>query len=335
VDHVTTLRRAILTTDGSTSAHAARDFACALAWPPGATISVATVVELPRPSVVAISQMEAEGFADWRRILRASRFAARDRALQDIDQAAAALRACHPGIDIDEVVSLGEPAPELLTLVAAMESELVIAGARGHTPTDDLPLGGVSEALVTEAPCPALIVRQAPANLHTVVVAIRTPEDADRLADACLALPLPDTTRLIAMTVTPRLPRGDAAAPEELDALLNAWEAGDRAEANAAGQRFVERVRAIAQRRAVEARVVDVTPGSPALNARADAGAAILAEAESLDAALIVVGAREAGNPEVRPGLGSVARKLVRQAPNAVLVVRGAVVGNAGRARLA
>jgi hypothetical protein len=51
-------RRAILATDGSAHARAATAFASSLAWPAGAVISVASVVEAPNPSDLPISQWE-------------------------------------------------------------------------------------------------------------------------------------------------------------------------------------------------------------------------------------------------------------------------------------
>ena len=69
MDQLTPIHRAVLATDGSEHAHAAAVFAGALAWPQGATISVASVVEVPNPSDVAISRMAGKGFEDWRRVL--------------------------------------------------------------------------------------------------------------------------------------------------------------------------------------------------------------------------------------------------------------------------
>jgi nucleotide-binding universal stress UspA family protein len=106
--------------------------------------------------------------------------------------------------------------------------------------------------------------------------------------------------------------------------MLDAWAEDDRREAETAGERFVARIRAVTPDRAVEARVVR-GPLSPSLaEARADIAPTLMAEAEALDASLMVVGARERHGVTVRLGLGSVSRKIVRRAPTAVLVVRDA-----------
>jgi nucleotide-binding universal stress UspA family protein len=323
-----TTRRAILATDGSAHARAATAFAGALAWPAGAVVSVASVVEAPNPGDLPISHWEERALADWRMILEHGHAAAREQALASISEAAGVLRARHPSIGIDEVVRVGEPAAELLALAREADAELVIAGARGRTVLECLLLGSVSEALVTEAPCPVLIVREAVAEIGVVLVALRTPDDADRLAGACLRLPLPPATRLIAATASAPLPAGSPTArpfaPGQAEALFAAWDEAERAGAEAAGERFVERMRAGDPRRDVTARVVRGELRPSAFEARADVAPALLAEAAALGADLIVVGAREQPGVAARLGLGSVSRKLVRRAPMAVLVVRGA-----------
>lgn len=303
-------------------------FASTLTWPAGTVISVASVFEVPNPSDLAIRHMQGKGFEDWRQILEQSHTTARDQARRYTADAAAALRARHQAVDVDEVICLGEPAAELLVLARSVEAELLIAGARGHTALECLLLGSVSEALVTEAPCPVLIVRAPVTELRTVIVALRTPDDADRLAEACLRLPLPTTTRLVAVTASaPRpiaSPGRQPFAPGEVETLLAAWAEDDRVEAELAGQRFVERVRAGDPGRTVETRVIRGELHPSVMEPRADVVPALLAEAKALDASLMVVGAREHHGLTARLGLGSVSRKLVRRAPMAVLVVREA-----------
>jgi nucleotide-binding universal stress UspA family protein len=260
-------------------------------------------------------------------ILEHSHAAAREQALTSIAEAADALRARHPGVDIDEVVCVGEPAAELLSLARSVDAELVIAGARGRSVLECLLLGSVSEALVTEAPCPVLIVREPVREIGTVLVALRTAADAERLADACLRVPFPATAQLVAVTATAPRPIGSDAGrpfpPGKVEAMLEAWADAERAEVEAAGLRFLERVRAGDPDRAVAARVVRGELDPSVFESRADVAPALLAEAAALGADLIVVGAREQPGLTAWLGLGSVSRKLVRRAPTAVLVVRG------------
>lgn len=326
VDPTTPISRAVLATDGSKEAQAVVTFASALAWQPAAKISVASIVEVQPPSELAIGHLAGKGFADWRRVLEVSHSAARDQAFQFVADAAAELRRHHPAAIIDEVVGLGEPAAELLSLAKSVRAQLILVGARGRSELQTLLLGSVSEALLPEAPCPVLVVRRPVTVLSTVLVAVRTSEDADRLAETCLQLPLPAATRLVAVSVSvPQAfvkPGHQPFAPGRIEALLDEWVEEDRHEVEAAGARFVARIRAAAPDRPAEARVVRGLLSPSLTESRADVAPTLMAEAEALDASLIVVGARERHGPAVRLGLGSVSRKIVRRAPTAVLVVR-------------
>ncbi len=323
-----TMQRVIVATDGSAHAHAAATFTGALAWPAGSVVHVASVVEAPPPGDLPVSYWEAQALADWRTVLDRSYATARERALTDLAEAAAALRKRLPGVDIDEVICVGEPAAELLSLASAVDAELVITGTRGRSAVSALLLGSVSEALVNEAPCPVLIVRDEMADLRIVLVALRTADDADRLAEVCLRLPLPPATRVVAVTASaprpPAAPAGRSFTPGKTEALLAAWDEAEHTGAAAAGARFVERMRAGNPERDVTARVIrgDLRPS--ALESRADIAPAVLAEAVALGADLVVVGAREQTGLTAKLGLGSVSRKVVRRAPMAVLVVRSA-----------
>ncbi|MCA9878336.1 MAG: universal stress protein, partial [Thermomicrobiales bacterium] len=241
----TQIQRVVLATDGSAHARAATSFAAALAWPVGAVVSVASVMEAPSLSDLPISQRDESALADWRQVLEQSYATAHEQTMAYAAVSAAVLRARHPGVDIDEVICLGEPAAELLSLARAVDAELMIAGARGRTVWEGLLLGSVSEALVTEAPCPVLIVRQETAGVRAVLVALRTVADADRLAAACLRLPLPPATKVVAVAVSaprpPAAPAGRSFAPGKTEALLAAWDKAEHAAAEAAGARFVER----------------------------------------------------------------------------------------------
>lgn len=254
-----TVQRAVLATDGSAHSLAAASFAGALAWSTDAAISIASVVEAPNPSDLPISKWEEKALADWRQIVEYVHTTERDEAQRSIDEAASALRARHPDLHIDEVMCFGQPAAELLALARETKSELIIAGARGRTVLEGLLLGSVSEALVTEAPCPVLIVRDAISELRVVVVVLRTVEDADRLAEACLRLPLPATTRVTAITAGAPRPHGDSTrrfTDEKMEALLADWDEAEQAETTAAGKRFIERMHAGDPERSVTTRVV-------------------------------------------------------------------------------
>ncbi|MCA9879108.1 MAG: universal stress protein [Thermomicrobiales bacterium] len=323
------IKYAILATDGSPYASAATAFAGALAWPAGATISVARLLDAPDPGGLPVRCQAAPVAADWSTILEHTHPAAHEEVTSCIADAAETLRAQCPGVEIDEVFRVGEPVAELLSLARSSGAELMMVGARGRTVLERLLLGSVSEGLVAEASCPVLIVREEAAEIRVVLVALRSADDADRLADACLRLPLPPAAKLVAVTASaPQPPGGAAARPRAsgaAEAPLAARGETERAGPEAAGLHFVERIRAGDPERPVTARVIRGNLPSSALESRAGIAPALLREAEALGADLIVVGAREQPGGAAKLGLGSVTRKLVRRAPRAILVVRDAL----------
>lgn len=320
------MQRIVFATDGSASAEAALAFANALNWPPGASIWVTSVLDHLVPSEQTASRLEAKGVAEWRRVLKFVNDDARARAGGVVSDAARRLRERHPGVEVKEVVRIGEPAAELLAHIDEVDAELVIAGARGHTVLHGLLLGSISEALVTSAPCPVLIVREAPVSIETVLVAVRTGQDADRLAELCLRLPLPPNARLEAVTVSAplSLPQsGHHPLPaDRLDHVLDAWTEEDRVEAQAVGHRFVEHIKAGEPGRLADSRMIRGIVNPTFFDVRGDVAPAIVREAEARNAALTIVGSRESDGFPARLGLGSVSRKLVRRAPGAILVLR-------------
>lgn len=304
-----------LATDGSDHAQAAVAFANALAWPPNTSIRVVSVVETPLPKALPSGHRLTRAEADWRKVLELAHVDARDRAWRDVVDATAELRGQHSDIFVEEAVRLGEPAGQLLAYLHEVNASLIIAGARGQTVFQGLLLGSVSEALATEAGCPALIVRRAPEAIGQVLLAVRTMDDADRLASAFCALPIPPEARLSVVTVLPDIPRVradlDLAAAGQLDDVLRDLAEEEHMAATEVGERVRDRVLAVEPNRKVDLRLV-----------RGEAAPALLALQQEQDADLVIVGARERRGLAQWLGLGSVSRKLVRRIPTAVLVVR-------------
>ena len=325
MEHPTPIRRVVLATDGSKHARAALAFAGRLAWPAGTTIWVAGVVGEPTPSEPTVGWLAAKGVDDWRRFLERIHLDELEQAHRDVADGAAALRRRHPAVRVEEVVRIGAPATEILAQAEEVGADMIVAGARGRTLLRGILLGSVSEALASEAPCPTLIVRRAPRAVATVLAAVRAPDDADRLADACLRLPLPPEARVAAVTVSAPLPLvrpgHDPFTASKLDVLLREWAEEDRAEAAEVGRRFVARIRAAAPDRHVEAHAARGQVNPTLFDARGDVAPTLLGEAAARDASLVVVGARERRGLTRRLGLGSVSRALVRRIPSAVLVV--------------
>jgi nucleotide-binding universal stress UspA family protein len=75
-------------------------------------------------------------------------------------QAASRARGQVLGQPVDTDVDAGEPADVLLA--AAAELDLLVCGARGYGPRPATLLGGVTGRLVTEAPCPVMVLARGP-----------------------------------------------------------------------------------------------------------------------------------------------------------------------------
>lgn len=310
-------RRVVLATDGSAHAQAALALLTELSWPPTTTFWVVRVVDNILPTVPKPGHTVTGAEADWRQVLELAYTEARQRAETAVREVASVLRQRFADSRVEEVVRFGEPAGELLAQIGESDADLVVAGARGHTVFHGLLLGSVSEALAMEAPCPVLIVHDPAPELKRIVVAIRTETDADRLAGACRLLPLPPQTEIVAVTVLQPLPF----VRPSIVPSVNAYLEGLRQELAAVEEAEAETIHCH-----LGQRIQQTEPDQPASGqiVRGEAAPAILAEAEALDARLIVVAAREHHGVMGRLGLGSVSRKLIRRASGAVLVVRDA-----------
>ena len=74
-----------------------------------------------------------------------------------LESAVAAVRAEHPGLDIDSRVVDGHPAPILVE--SSKGAELLVVGSRGHGEFVGMLIGSVSEYCATNAHCPVLVHR--------------------------------------------------------------------------------------------------------------------------------------------------------------------------------
>lgn len=150
--HATTIyamREILVATDGSQAADAALDEALTLALATGSGIAVITVWRalqgdfgLAYPSTAVLSDiLEAE----------------RTHAEKTLGTAVS--RAEEAGVPILTRLATGDPAETICAYADEIEARLVAVGTRGHGTVAALLLGSVSQAVVRQAHCPVLVVR--------------------------------------------------------------------------------------------------------------------------------------------------------------------------------
>jgi nucleotide-binding universal stress UspA family protein len=143
------MREILVATDGSPAANAALDEALVLALETGSRIAVITVWRalqgdfgLAYPSTAVLSD-----------ILDAERTHAETTLSVAIGQAEEA------GVAITTRLATGDPADTICAYAEEIGARLIAVGTRGHGTVASLLLGSVSQAVMRQAPCPVLVVR--------------------------------------------------------------------------------------------------------------------------------------------------------------------------------
>ena len=275
--------RVLLAIDGSRSADRARDLVAALPWPRNSQIRI----------VAAIRHGDGQE--------RYTLDSALDAAERDV---------ARPGRRVDRILLDGRPASAIVDEAEAFGAELVVVGSRGHGPIQSMVLGSVSAEVVDHAPCPVLVVRDAP--FTSALVAEDGSSSARAATDLAASWPilrgLPITVLSVAETLLP-MPTG--MTPGLYDEVIASYhESVDDARRQADAQSVVSAER-------LGGAGVDARPAMR----EGDAAHEIVEFARIHETGVIVVGTR--GHTGLaRLVLGSVARNVLLHAPCSVLVVR-------------
>jgi nucleotide-binding universal stress UspA family protein len=80
-----------------------------------------------------------------------------------LEKLAGAVRERHPGVNVEVMVTTGEPVAGILGEAQRSGVDHIVVGTHGRTGVAHLVLGSVAERIVREAPVPVLVVKQAPA----------------------------------------------------------------------------------------------------------------------------------------------------------------------------
>jgi nucleotide-binding universal stress UspA family protein len=141
-----TMARILVPVDGSESSVHATAWADGYAATTGAELILLHVHHAPGSETLTLSSLEPEQIAEAERRIAGPSF----------DRARARISA---GARVRTLVSLGEPAEEIVAIARREGVDLIVMGSRGLTPLRELLLGSVSEKVVRHAHCAVTIVR--------------------------------------------------------------------------------------------------------------------------------------------------------------------------------
>jgi nucleotide-binding universal stress UspA family protein len=227
------------------------------------------------------------------------------------------------GVRVHSLVLEGNPSREVTELARELRADLLVLGLHPDSGLKRFLLGSMSEELLSHAPCPVLTVR------HGIGPALAANAPFRRILCAT------DLRGTGSEPIAYALSLAEAFSSELL--LLHVLERVPEFEPGSALQFSAAEIQAFRQGLAEEARerldtlLPESARGRVVVRELVKAGRAhelILRMAREEGADLVVLGARAHGALE-RMLFGSTSRRVVREAPCPVLVVRGAAVASA------
>jgi nucleotide-binding universal stress UspA family protein len=208
---------------------------------------------------------------------------------------------------IETALAHGRPAVSIVTQARRRRADLVILGSRGLSDIRGFLLGSVSRSVLTQAPCPVLIVKRPLSSLDRVVLAVDGSKHSRRACEFACQRVFQESTQVSVLSVA-----GDGLT-EMASQVLPAAQIQDltRPQIDHA-QELVGQYRDQVLKTGCSA-TTEVRTGHTSEQ--------ILQHAEQLKADLIIVGSRGLEGTE-RLELGSVAESVLKYAPCSVLVVK-------------
>lgn len=295
--------KALLAIDGSAESAHGLETAASLAWPAGAELSVLTV--LP-------SEADRYGGLWGAGVAYVPGVDVRDDPRTDratlLEQAAARLE--RPGLELTTRLIEGRAASVIVDTAREIGADLIIVGARGHGAIEAAFLGSVSAEVVAKAHCAVLVARRRSAGRILIGTdGSDVAMSAAQFLGGCGLFRKSQVRVVHALDVNPTwwlgYTPGDGSSP------VNTY-----ASVVARGHRLGQEVTS-----AMAARLRADDLGASAVTVEGPAAAAILHEATTWQADLVVVGTRANGLLK-RVLLGSTARSVLRDADASVLITK-------------
>ena len=232
-----------------------------------------------------------------------------EQAEELLEQTAVLIR--RPDLEVSTALRRGDADHQLIAAAEEIQADLLVVGAQDLTGMEELVLGSVVRSVVHHAHCPVLVARAARHGLRSVLLAHDGSEHSQHAVELTAKLPLPaETVVSLIHVVQKSYPIGDLAGLGDYhlyEALAEAEE-----EQRQQGERLLRAAAAHLDEMGRET-TTELQGGDPAT--------AIPTIATARRADLIVAGAR--GNSLIhRLLVGSVADRLLKQAPCSLLIVR-------------
>ena len=155
-----------------------------------------------------------------------------DQALQRLKQLSAPLEKEVPSVK--QVCEPGLPASIILRVAESSATDLLVLGNRGLSQFAEFAMGSVSHLVLLHAGCATLVVKGAPRATRRVIVAVKGPDDAERIKAWLLAHPFKRAVKLIVLNVVPTALFGSFQTERSLESWTRA--------AMASAQQLVESI---------------------------------------------------------------------------------------------
>jgi nucleotide-binding universal stress UspA family protein len=107
---------------------------------------------------------------------------------------------------VKQVSTGGDPETVILQAVESTAADLVAVGHRGLRQFAEFAMGSVSQLVLLHATCATLIVKGSPKKPQRVIIAVKGPDDAERITAWLLAHPFQRPMVLVVVHVVPSLP---------------------------------------------------------------------------------------------------------------------------------
>jgi len=140
------VEKILVPVDGSDSAAKAARWASRLAQKLGGSLVLLHVHHSPGSETLAFGGMERSEIEEAEQRIAGPSFAGARAAME-------------PGVDCTTLVSIGEPADEIVAIAKSEQATLIVMGSRGLSPVRELLLGSVSDKVIRHAHCAVTVVR--------------------------------------------------------------------------------------------------------------------------------------------------------------------------------